>query len=180
MSLLSNHPLLMDINLVDWPNGNMRSNINKEIGPWAGNADTASWTLSTMPLLDSVVRTRAYTHLMVQGLSLTRTGVDYDEICSRNGYHYTPLLCQFGSFWITEHAAYECGHNNISTGSEIYMKVLNGLHSSESSGSRPQDHAFAKGIETRMDSTWFGRDMVNYVFACSFRIYMDSWWIKRC
>lgn len=42
MSLLSNHPSLMDINLVDWPNGKMRSSINKEIGPWAGDADTAS------------------------------------------------------------------------------------------------------------------------------------------
>ena len=117
---------------------------------------------------------------MAQGLSLTRTGVDYDELCFRNGCHWTPLLCQFGSFRIPEHAAYKCGHNNISTGSEIYMKVLNGLHSSESSDSRPQEHAFAKGIETHMDFTWFGRDMVNYAFACSFRIYMDSWWIKRC
>ena len=117
---------------------------------------------------------------MAQGLSLTRTRIDYDEICSRNGCHWTPLLCQFGSFRITEHAAYECGHNNISMGSEIYMKILNGLHSSESSGSKPQEHAFAKCIETHMDSTWFGRDMVNYAFACSFRIYMDSWWIKRC
>ena len=52
MSLLSNHPSLMDINLVDWPNGKIRSSINKEISPWAG-------TLSTMPLLDSVVRLRA-------------------------------------------------------------------------------------------------------------------------
>ena len=91
---------------------------------------------------------------MAQGLSLTLTGVDYDEICSRNGCHCTdPLLCQFGSFRITEHVAYECGRNNISMGSEIYMNVLNGLHSSESSGSRPQEHAFAKCIETQMDST---------------------------
>jgi len=117
---------------------------------------------------------------MAQGLSLTRTEIDYDEICSRNGCHWTPLLCQFGSFRITEHAAYECGHNNISMGSEIYMKILNKLHSSKSSCSKPQEHAFAKCIETHMNSTWFGRDMVNYAFACSFRIYMDSWWIKRC
>ena len=58
MSLISNHTPLTNSNVVELTQkGNKRSTLNKEIGTWAGDADTASVKpITYISLLESVLR----------------------------------------------------------------------------------------------------------------------------
>ena len=96
--------------------GNKRSRLNKEIGHWTGDADTARVNpIANMSLLQSVSETKSIDS-PCGARSLTKTPwIKYDEIYSRNGCHCTPLPCQFGSFQRTDYAAWSY---HISRGSK--------------------------------------------------------------
>ena len=99
------------------------------------------------------------------------------DIFSRNGCHCTSLPCQFGSFRITEHAAYKCGHYVSLWGSRygIYMKVHGELHLPKSSGSRPRS-AFTKRLKRSLKWLLDWEGICPRVSITSFAVHPSLRW----